>query len=118
MAGNQPSTAEAVLHECGLPVEFVAASERWGVNKPSPAFFERVAAEFQLPPGRIAYVGDRVDNDVLPTLAAGMVAVFLRRGPWGFVHARRPAAQRAHIRIDSLAELKEQLDAWNASVAS
>jgi FMN phosphatase YigB (HAD superfamily) len=56
-------------------------------------------------PERIAYVGDRLDNDVLPARAAGMVAVHVRRGPWGYLHARRPEAAQAHLRIDSLDEL-------------
>ena len=61
-------------------------SAAWGLHKPDPAFFARVAAELGLPPAAIAYVGDRVDNDVRPAAAAGMVAVFVRRGPWGWIH--------------------------------
>jgi HAD superfamily hydrolase (TIGR01549 family) len=105
IAGNQPESAERVLCQMGLPVEFVASSARWGVEKPSAAFFHRVIQELQLPPGSIAYVGDRVDNDVLPALDAGMIAVFLRRGPWGFLQAGRPEAQRAHLRIERLMDL-------------
>ena len=58
-------------------------------------------------PAEIAYVGDRVDNDVVPALAAGMVAVHVRRGPWGYLHEPPPAA----IRVGSLAELPEALAA-------
>ncbi|MGH9006167.1 MAG: HAD family hydrolase, partial [Acidimicrobiales bacterium] len=54
---------------------------------------------------QVAYVGDRLDNDVLPAKAAGMFAVFIRRGPWGHLHARRAEAACADVRIDSLAEL-------------
>ena len=50
-------------------------------------------------------MGDRVDNDVLPALAAGLVAVHVRRGPWGLLHETPAGA----IRIDSLAELPELL---------
>jgi FMN phosphatase YigB (HAD superfamily) len=57
----------------------------------------------------IAYVCDRVDNDVAPAATAGMVAVFLRRGPWGYLQADRPEAALARIRIDSLADLPEAL---------
>jgi hypothetical protein len=52
-----------------------------------------------------------VDNDILPAKLAGMVTVFLRRGPWGVIHARRPEAAQADIRIDSLAELRDALEA-------
>ena len=41
-------------------------------------------------PGDVAYVGDRVDNDVVPSSAAGMRAVWLRRGPWGIVPIAAP----------------------------
>jgi HAD superfamily hydrolase (TIGR01549 family) len=86
-------------------VDFAASSERWGVEKPSPSFFERVVAEAGHPSEEIAYVGDRVDNDVAPALAAGMVAVHVRRGPWGYLH--EPPAEA--VRIASLLELPEAL---------
>jgi FMN phosphatase YigB (HAD superfamily) len=56
-------------------------------------------------PAKIAYVGDRVDNDVLPALAAGLVAVHIKRGPWGHLHEPPTAA----IRIRSLDELPAAL---------
>ena len=51
-------------------------------------------------PTEIAYVGDRVDNDVVPALAAGMTAVHIRRGAWSH---QEPPPQA--IRIHSLDEL-------------
>ena len=68
------------------------SSARWGVEKPAPAFFERIVSECGVDEDAIAYVGDRVDNDVEPALAAGMVAVHIRRGPWGHLHEPPPAA--------------------------
>ncbi len=82
-------------------VDFVSSSERWGVEKPTRAFFERVLAEAGRPAGEVAYVGDRVDNDVSPALAAGLVGVHIRRGPWGHLHEPPPES----IRIRSLDEL-------------
>jgi FMN phosphatase YigB (HAD superfamily) len=82
-------------------VAFASSSERIGVEKPSPEFFARVAELAGVEPERIAYVGDRVDNDVVPALAAGMVAVHIRRGPWG--HLQEPPSEA--IRIRSLDEL-------------
>jgi len=49
----------------------------------------------------VAYVGDRVDNDVEPALAAGMVAVHVKRGPWGHLHD----PPREALRVLSLDEL-------------
>jgi len=97
----------AMLHEGMVRdhVDFVASSERWQVEKPSPAFFQRVLAETGRPADEVAYVGDRVDNDVVPALAAGMVAVHVRRGPWGYLYEAPPGA----IRVRSLAEVPEAL---------
>jgi FMN phosphatase YigB (HAD superfamily) len=82
-------------------VAFASSSERLGVEKPSPEFFARVAELAGAPPERIAYVGDRVDNDVAPAMAAGMVGVHIRRGPWGYLQEPPAGA----IRIASLDEL-------------
>ena len=96
--GNTLTDAEGLLRE---HVDLVGSSARWGVEKPAPAFFTRLRDELELPAQRIAYVGDRVDNDVRPALAAGMVAVHIRRGPWAHLHEPPPDA----IRIRTLAEL-------------
>jgi len=102
VVGNTPESFEVLILEL---VDFAGSSERWGVEKPAPEFFERIVDEAGCEPGEIAYVGDRVDNDVRPALRAGMVAVHLRRGPWGYLHDPPPEALRA----DSLAELPEVL---------
>jgi HAD superfamily hydrolase (TIGR01549 family) len=112
LAGNQPEGVEDVLHAMNLPVDLIASSAGWGVEKPSPEFFARMVALAGVPPDTIAYVGDRVDNDVVPAAAAGMLAVFLRRGPWGFLQAEHPAAAQAHLRLDSLAALPQALEAY------
>jgi FMN phosphatase YigB (HAD superfamily) len=54
----------------------------------------------------VAYVGDRVDNDVLPAAAAGLLAVHVRRGPWGRLQATPPEAA---LVLDDLASLPEAL---------
>lgn len=90
VAGNQPAAAEAALARCGLVADHVASSARWGVEKPSKAFFAKIVETSGFAPGEIAYVGDRLDNDVLPAKAAGMLSVFLVRGPWGVLHAETP----------------------------
>jgi HAD superfamily hydrolase (TIGR01509 family) len=96
--GNTSAAAEELLR---THVDFVGSSGRWGIEKPSAGFFDRVAAEAALTPDEVAYVGDRVDNDVEPALAAGMTAIHVRRGPWGYLHEPPAAA----IRVRSLDEL-------------
>ena len=101
-AGNTPEVVEAMLRP---HVDLVGSSARWGVQKPATEFFERIVDEAGFEAEEIAYVGDRVDNDVNPALAAGMVAVHVRRGPWGHLHKPPPEA----IGVRSLAELPEAL---------
>ncbi len=105
IAGNQPEESEAALAASGVVADHIASSARWRVEKPSPAFFSRIIEVSGHAADEIAYVGDRLDNDVLPAKQAGLLAVFLVRGPWGYIHARRPEAAQADLTIHSLEEL-------------
>ncbi len=100
-AGNMYSHHEDFLRP---HVDFVGSSERWGVEKPDAGFFAHVVDEAGVPADQILYVGDRVDNDVVPARAAGLHAVRIRRG----AHARidSPAGT---VTIGSLTELPEAL---------
>lgn len=98
VAGNMAEENEIFIARL---VEFVASSQRWGVSKPAAAFFAHVCEVAGSPPSDVAYVGDRVDNDVVPALAFGMQAVHIRRGPWGLTHE----APRGARVIESLTEL-------------
>lgn len=105
---NQPLESQPFMRT--LPVDLVATSAEWEVSKPAPAFFERVCVATGEVPERIAYVGDRLDNDVLPAKAIGMLAVHIRRGPWGYLHDAWPEAAEADLRVRSLMELPELLE--------
>jgi len=107
VAGNQPLETERVIADLGIPLDLVASSAGLGVAKPDPAFFARIAEALELEPSEIAYVGDRVDNDVRPAAAAGMRAIFIRRGPWAFIQASDGPPSEAAATIDSLLELPE-----------
>ena len=80
IAGNQSAALEEWARSLGLPVDVVTSSARLGVRKPDPAFFARLVELSGRVADEVAYVGDRVDNDVLPAL---------ERGP-----RRRPRAPR------------------------
>jgi len=112
VAGNQAVTAEAWLRARLAPDDLIASSGGLGVEKPSPAFFAKLVELAGEPPDAIAYVGDRVDNDILPAADAGIVTVFVRRGPWGELHARRPEAARADVQVDDLTAAAQALIAW------
>jgi HAD superfamily hydrolase (TIGR01549 family) len=106
--GNQPASRTAELRALGVDVAVMAMSEELGVAKPAPAFFAAVLEQLGGPAaGHVAYVGDRVDNDVGPAAAAGLRAVWLRRGPWG--RLQRDDAGRAHLVVDTLSELVERI---------
>jgi len=112
---NQPGARAAQLEAVGIRPDVMAMSETLGVHKPDPAFYRRALELLGDPaPADVAYVGDRVDNDVRPARAAGMRAVWIRRGPWGVLHEDR--AGDAHLTIRTLDELVERIDeAWPAS---
>jgi FMN phosphatase YigB (HAD superfamily) len=110
VAGNTSAEMERFLRDT-CAADIVASSAGLGAAKPAQAFFTAIVQIAELEPAQIAYVGDRVDNDVLPAREAGMVAIHLRRGPWGHLHAAWPEAAEAHLHIDSLGELPDALAA-------
>ena len=106
IAGNQPAAIEGALASLGVPADIVASSESWGVEKPGQAFFDKIVETTEgIEPQEIAYVGDRLDNDVLPALRAGMVGVFLRRGPWAVIQSSAPSELKTGHAISSLSKL-------------
>lgn len=106
IVGNQTETLEAWARQVELPADVISSSASLGVRKPQPSFFTRVVELMDCTPSEVAYVGDRVDNDVLPAAAAGLVAVHVRRGPWGRLQRTPPEAA---LGLDDLASLPEAL---------
>jgi HAD superfamily hydrolase (TIGR01549 family) len=104
LAGNQNAALEEWTR-ASLPADVYGSSASWGVRKPDRRFFERVVEEAGADAARVAYVGDRADNDVRPALALGLVAVHLRRGPWG----RLQSTPEGATSISSLKELPAAL---------
>jgi HAD superfamily hydrolase (TIGR01662 family) len=101
---NQPANRTAELRALGFNVEVMAMSDEFGAHKPSPEFFVAALRAMGDPdPGDVAYVGDRLDNDVLPSAAAGMHPVWLKRGPWGILINDEPPA--GTLVVSSLDEL-------------
>ena len=105
VVGNQSEELERWAR-ASLPADVVASSASLGVRKPDRAFFERIVELAGAAPGEVAYVGDRVDNDVLPAARAGLVAVHVRRGPWGRL---QPSPPEAALVVDDLASLPDAL---------
>jgi FMN phosphatase YigB (HAD superfamily) len=66
--------------------------------------------EAGVPASEIAYVGDRLDNDVFPAIEAEMFGIFIPRGPWGRQHDHWPDRSRASAVVSSLSELSGVLE--------
>ncbi len=82
------------------------------MDKPSAEFFAAVqkltgATE----PEQVLYVGDRVDNDILPAMAFGMRTCWLRRGPWGQLQDL-PDDAVPDLVLEGLGELPLLLAEW------
>ncbi|MFF4661933.1 HAD family hydrolase [Streptomyces sp. NPDC001282] len=120
IAGNQTVRAGHILR--GLftsAVDLIGTSDDWGASKPDPEFFVRVAEVVPREPGEILYVGDRVDNDLRPAVAAGMHTALIHRGPWGTIQWNTAEARELPtFRIESLAELPEAILKFNERARS
>lgn len=112
VTANQPARRHAELEALGVRVDAMGMSDAMGVAKPDPAFFARTLELLGSPdPASVAYVGDRVDNDVRPSAAAGMQAVWIRRGPWGYL--QEDDEHGANLVVWTLDELVERIgEAW------
>jgi HAD superfamily hydrolase (TIGR01662 family) len=110
---NQPQARADELRALGVEADVMAMSAGMGVAKPDPAFFAQALDLMgEADAGCVAYVGDRIDNDVLPAGSAGMRAIWIRRGPWGVIQ-REPVTPRPALVVDSLGELVERIhEAW------
>jgi len=117
LAGNQPERRSAQLRALDLPVDDVVTSAELGVEKPDPAFFAAVLARLEVgEPGRVLYVGDRLDNDVIPAGEAGLATCWLTRGPWGQLQ-ELPEDVAPDLVLEGLGELPELLAAWREEAA-
>lgn len=112
IVGNQPARRHEQLLALDLPHDVLATSDELMAAKPDAEFFAAVqklvgAQE----PFQVLYVGDRVDNDVLPAMAFGMRTCWLRRGPWGHLQAL-PDDVEPDLVLDGLGELPLLLQGW------
>lgn len=110
VGGNQPLSFQLLVEELGLPVDAVTSSDELGAEKPSAEFFRGMARLAGAECSQCVHVGDRVDNDVVGALEAGMTVVHVRRGPWGFLHASDPALENPLVhQVDTLADVPDLL---------
>jgi HAD superfamily hydrolase (TIGR01509 family) len=114
IVGNQPARRTAQLRALALPCDHLATSDDLGVEKPDPGFFRAVLELTGVEdPAEVLYVGDRVDNDVLPADDSGMRTCWLRRGPWGQLQDL-PEGLEPDLSLEGLGELPVLLAQWRA----
>ncbi len=112
IAGNQPASRSEQLRALSLPHDLITTSEELGAGKPDTAFFTGLMAAAELTdPSDLLYVGDRVDNDVLPAAAFGMRTCWLQRGPWGHLQ-ELPDDDEPDLVLSGLGELPLLLAEW------
>jgi len=60
----------------------VVTSEEYGLGKPNIEFYEYALRKINLKAEETVYVGDRVDNDIMPANSIGMHAIRILRGKY------------------------------------
>ena len=66
------------------------------------------------PASSVLYIGDRIDNDIVPAQQAGLATAFLRRGPWGFIQRDAAAEARCRFVLDDLVDLPRRIQLHNS----
>jgi FMN phosphatase YigB (HAD superfamily) len=93
----------------------IVTSDDWGVTKPDPEFFRMMIEVSPVGADETLYVGDRLDNDIVPAARLGLRTALINRGPWATIWRDDPAASQVPtLRIDSLVELPGKIAAFNA----
>ena len=77
-------------------------------GKPAPEFFASCVAMLGLEPGRVAMVGDDLDNDVLAAQRCGLTGVLVRTGKFR-QSVLDASPERPDVVLDSIAGLPEVL---------
>jgi putative hydrolase of the HAD superfamily len=105
IATNADDSAEADVRKAfervGLDryIRGYFCKESLGIEKGSPQFYRKIAAELGVEPDALIMVGDTLDKDVLPAIEAGLNAVWFNR--------EKAETASAYQQIRHLSELLE-----------
>lgn len=117
---NQPREARLALERDGIApcIDFWVLSGEVGMAKPDPRIFAYAVELAKYPAERVAYVGNRLDNDIRPARRAGLRPIWLLRGE---APSEPTAAQLGEIAdagvIRSLDALEDELDRIGPAVS-
>lgn len=97
---------QALIDKAGIRHFFapILTSAAAGIRKPNPAIFERVLEQWDLPPDRVAMVGDSLGADILGAQNAGIHSIWITRR--ADTPANRAHRDTIHPEI-TVAELRE-----------
>ena len=91
-----------------LGLEAATGLEAVVLGKPAPSSFRTALTELGLPAGRVAMVGDDVENDVLAAQALGITGVLVRTGKFREDQLARASGTPDHV-VDSILDVPELL---------
>ena len=81
IANQQENLAERLERfELGSYFGVVVGSADVGFSKPDLAIFEYALEKAGISPQEAIYVGDRIDNDMIPAKKLGMTTIWIRQG--------------------------------------
>lgn len=103
---NQPLGTEQRLKEMGIHTYFevIMSSAEERLEKPNPRFFLRALKKASIKPERAIMIGDRLDNDILPSMNLGFKTIWLRKS-YGALGNPNLLPKRIDLIIDTLEEL-------------
>lgn len=103
---NQNAGSEERLLRFGLRQYFdvITASAEAGFKKPDPRIFSLALRQADCQPSDAAMIGDRLDNDIFPAKALGLMTVRILQG-YGSLQIPKSAAYEPDFTVDSLTQL-------------
>lgn len=103
---NQSAGTEERLVQFGIRDYFdaVVSSAEAGFEKPDKRIFELALSQACCSACEACMVGDRLDNDIVPTAEMGMTTVWVRQGWFGMGNADL-AAFKPNYTVDSIADV-------------
>jgi len=102
VVSNYYGNAERILSDAGIRclLGVVVDSTVCGISKPDPAIFMLALTRLGMPPHQALFVGDSLEQDVIPARAAGL------RTAWLIGPGASPAASPADVCVRTLLDLE------------
>ena len=93
LAGNAPASIVDVLDDLGVLRWFrhTDVSGSLGIKKPDERFFRTLLDRAGFAPSEAIMIGDRLDNDIIPSKQVGLRTVWMRQGRYAALEPRLPA---------------------------